>query len=89
MSEPRWWSIRAAQNLKPSTYVCPLCGKYLPALSEHVLLAPEGDTSLRRHAHTRCVRAAREAGRLPTKDEWRATQPREPSVLRRLLRRVT
>jgi hypothetical protein len=87
MSEPRWWTIRAAQNLKPSTYLCPLCGRYLPSLSQHVLLAPEGDTSLRRHAHTACVRAAREAGRLPTKDEWRATQPRRPSLLARLLRR--
>jgi hypothetical protein len=87
MSEPRWWTIRAAQNLKPSTYLCPLCGRYLPSLSQHVLLAPEGDASLRRHAHTACVRAAREAGRLPTKDEWRATQPRKPSLLARLLRR--
>ena len=67
MAEPiRWWSMRPAQNLKPATYRCPLCDKYLPALSEHVLIAPEGDTSRRRHAHTACVLAARKAGRLPT-----------------------
>ena len=87
MSEPRWWAIRPAQNLKPATYRCPLCGGNLPSLSEHVLLAPEGDTSRRRHAHTSCAVAARKAGRLPTKDEWRATQPREPGLLARLFRR--
>jgi hypothetical protein len=52
-----------------------------------MLLVPEGDTSRRRHAHSACVHAAREAGRLPTRDEWRATQPRQPSLLDRLLRR--
>jgi hypothetical protein len=84
---PRWWSIRPAHNLKPATYRCPLCGGFLPALSEHMLVAPEGDTSRRRHAHTACVRAAREAGRLPTIDEWRATKPRKPSRLARLFGR--
>jgi hypothetical protein len=79
--------VRPAHNLKPATYRCPLCGGHLPALSEHMLIAPEGDTSRRRHAHSACVVAARKAGRLPTKDEWRATQPREPSLLDRLLRR--
>jgi len=46
-----WWSIRRAHNSKPATYRCPLCGYRLHAMSEHVLIAPEGDTSRRRHAH--------------------------------------
>jgi hypothetical protein len=79
--------MRPAQNLKPATYRCPLCGKHLPALSEHVLIAPEDDRSRRRHAHTECVLAARGAGKLPTEEEWRATQPRPDSFWRRLLRR--
>jgi hypothetical protein len=69
--------MRPAQNLKPATYRCPLCGKHLPALSEHVLIWPEGDKSRRRHAHTECVLRARKAGRLPTEDEWRKSQKRE------------
>jgi hypothetical protein len=73
---PRWWTLRPAQNRKPATYTCPFCRNYLPALSEHVLVAPEGDSSRRGHAHTQCVIAARKAGRLPTRDEWLATQPR-------------
>src|SRR5436305_10209411 len=68
----RWWAVRRAQNRKPATYRCPLCGGYLPSLSEHALITPEGDASRRRHAHTACVAAARKAGRLPTIDEWRA-----------------
>jgi hypothetical protein len=72
----RWWTVRRAQNRKPATYTCPFCRRYLPALSEHVLVAPEGDTTRRRHAHTECALAARKAGRLPTRDEWMATQPR-------------
>ena len=77
--------MRRAQNRKPATYRCPLCGRYLPSLSEHILIAPEGDTSRRRHAHTACVLRARRAGRLPTRDEWRASMPRPPSRWRRLL----
>lgn len=77
--EPRWWSMRPAQNLKPATYRCPLCGKHLPALSEHALIWPEGDKSRRRHAHTECVRRARKAGRLPTEGEWRKAQKGERS----------
>ena len=76
MNEARWWTIRPAQNRKPATYTCPFCHAYLPALSEHALVAPEGDSSHRRHAHTECVMAERRAGRLPTRDEWLATQPR-------------
>lgn len=74
--------MRRAQNRKPATYRCPLCHQYLPALSEHMLLVPEGDTSRRRHAHTACVLAAREAGRLLTREEWLETQPRSKGRLR-------
>jgi hypothetical protein len=83
-----WWSVRRAQNRKPATYRCPLCGGFLPALSEHVLIAPEGDASRRRHAHTKCVLEARKAGRLPTRDEWAKDQPRRPGPLRRLVDRL-
>jgi len=68
----RWWTLRRAQNLKPATYRCPLCGEFLHAMSDHVLVAPEGDTSRRRHAHEECVRTARREGQLPTQDEWKA-----------------
>jgi hypothetical protein len=84
---PRWWSVRRAQNHKPATYRCPFCDELLPALSEHVLVMPEGDARRRRHAHTACALAERKAGRLPARDEWLATQPRRPALLRRLLRR--
>jgi len=83
----RWFTIRPAQNLKPSTYRCPFCNKLLPALSEHVLVVPEGDSRRRRHAHTACAVAARRAGRLPARDEWLKTQPRAPGLLARLLGR--
>jgi hypothetical protein len=56
-------------------------------MSEHVLIAPEGDIERRRHAHRECVEAARAAGRMPSIDEWRATQPPPSSRIRRLLRR--
>jgi hypothetical protein len=85
----RWWSLRRAQNLKPATYRCPLCGNRLPALSEHVLIAPEDDRARRRHAHTECVLAARKAGKLPTEEEWRRTQPRAPSAWARLRGRLS
>lgn len=86
--EARWWLVRPAQNLKPATYRCPLCDGHLPALSEHFLIAPEGDKTKRRHAHTECVLRARRAGRLPSEEEWRAAQPRPPSALARLQRRI-
>ena len=85
----RWWLVRPAQNLKPATYRCPLCGEHLPALSEHFLIAPEADKSRRRHAHTECVRRARRAGRLPSEEEWRRTQPQPPSLWRRLRGRIS
>jgi hypothetical protein len=74
--KPRWWTVRRAQNSKPATYRCPLCGGLLPALSEHMLIVPEGDSSRRRHAHAECVIKARRAGRLPTRDEWQKAQPK-------------
>ena len=72
--KPRWWTIRTAQNRKPATYRCPLCGNQLPSLQPHMLITPEGDASRRRHAHSACVMAARKQGRLPTQAEWRAAQ---------------
>jgi hypothetical protein len=88
LESARWWTLRRAQNRKPATYRCPLCGNYLPALSAHTLIMPEGDPSRRRHAHTECVLAARKGGRLPTRDEWLKTQPRPPGILRRVIDRV-
>jgi hypothetical protein len=87
LDKARWWAIRPAQNRKPATYRCPLCGYRLLAMTSHALIAPEGDANRRRHAHMECVEAARKAGRLPLYDEWKATQPRSPSLLDRLLRR--
>ncbi|MGI8713530.1 MAG: hypothetical protein ACR2NR_10170 [Solirubrobacteraceae bacterium] len=83
---PRWWQIRRAQNRKPATYRCPLCHGLLPSLSEHMLIAPEGDGDRRRHAHTACVLAARQQGRLPTREEWLHTQPKPPSLWQRVTR---
>jgi hypothetical protein len=57
-------------------------------MSEHMLLAPEGDTRRRRHAHIECVQAARARGQLPFKEDWLRTQPRRPSLLSRLLGRA-
>lgn len=50
-----------------------------------MLIAPEGDTSRRRHAHTDCVLRARAAGELRLREEWLAEQPRRPGLWRRLL----
>lgn len=87
-SEARWWEIRPAQNLSASVYTCPLCGERLPALTEHLLITPEGDGSRRRHAHTGCVTQARSLGRLPTRDEWQAGLPDEPPAWKRWLARL-
>ena len=84
LARARWYSVRPAANRKPATYRCPLCGELLPALSEHMLVLPEGDTSRRRHAHTKCVMAARRAGRLPLRED---VEPPRPGLLARLLRR--
>ena len=83
--DARWWEVRRAQNRKPATYRCPFCGRRLPALSEHMLIFPEDDKLRRRHAHTKCVLAARGRGQLLLRDEWLRTQPRPPSLWRRLL----
>jgi hypothetical protein len=76
LPEAQWYSIRPARSLKPATYTCPLCGHRLHAMSDHVLIAPEGDTSRRRHAHLECVAAANLPGR-----------PAQPGLLSRLLGR--
>ena len=78
--------MRRAQNMKPATYRCPFCNQFLSALSQHMLIKPEGDDRRRRHAHTACVLAEREAGRLPFRDE---VEPRKPGPLRRWLARRT
>lgn len=83
LPQARWWVVRTAQNRKPATYRCPLCGNLLPALSEHMLMLPEGDAGRRRHAHTECVLRARRAGRLPLRDEL----PRGEAWWRRVLAR--
>jgi hypothetical protein len=80
----RWYAIRPAANRKPATYRCPLCGGMLPALSEHMLVAPEGDSSRRRHAHSVCVMGARKQGRLPLREE---VEPGEPGIFAKLLHR--
>ena len=80
----RWYAVRPAANRKPATYRCPLCSGMLPALSEHMLVSPEGDTTRRRHAHSACVIAARKQGRLPLREEVEA---RPPGMLARLFRR--
>ncbi|MGE5857794.1 MAG: hypothetical protein ACM31K_04855 [Solirubrobacterales bacterium] len=80
----RWYAVRPAANRKPATYRCPLCGGMLPALSEHMLVYPEGDASRRRHAHSACVMSARKQGRLPLREE---VEPRPAGLLAKLLRR--
>lgn len=82
--DAHWWAVRRVRSEKPASYRCPFCDKLLHAMSDHVLIAPEADGNRRRHAHTACVLAAREAGGLPTRDEWRA---RRPGLVARLLGR--
>jgi hypothetical protein len=79
-----WYTVRPASNRKPATYRCPICGGLLPALSDHMLVLPEGDASRRRHAHAGCVAKARRDGRLPLREE---VEPRRPGRLSRLLGR--
>ena len=88
MERASWWQVRRAQNRKPATYTCPLCGRYLPALSDHMLIAPEGDAQRRRHAHTECVLAARRTGKLPSREEWLRAQPRPPTFWARATQRL-
>jgi len=49
-----------------------------------MLIAPEGDLSRRRHAHTECVLEARRRGELVLREEWLAAQPRPPSLWLRI-----
>jgi hypothetical protein len=84
-ADARWYAVRPAGSTKPATYRCPLCGERLPALSEHMLVLPEGDAARRRHAHSRCVMDARRAGRLPLRED---VHPRGPGPLARVLRRL-
>ena len=58
-----WYSIRPVRSHAPKTYRCPLCGLQLHAMSDHILIAPEGDTTRRRHAHLEGVAAANLPGR--------------------------
>jgi hypothetical protein len=83
-----WWAIRTARNRTAAHYTCPLCGLRLHAMTDHMLLAPEGDMSRRRHAHAECVQAARAAGRLPLRDEWLAARPRSAVAQRGPLARA-
>ncbi|MEA2479567.1 MAG: hypothetical protein QOJ07_1489 [Thermoleophilaceae bacterium] len=83
--DARWYAIRRAGSRKPATYRCPLCGRHLPAMSEHFLVVPEGDAERRRHAHSKCVMAARAAGRLPLRED---VEPRGPGLFARLWRRL-
>jgi hypothetical protein len=83
--DARWYAVRPAGSTKPATYRCPLCGQHLPALSQHMLVLPDGDAARRRHAHTDCVMRARRAGRLPLREE---VEPPRPGLLARLLRRA-
>jgi hypothetical protein len=55
-SPENWQVIRSVRSLKPATYRCPFCDELLHAMSEHVLVAPDGDLARRRHAHAECVR---------------------------------
>jgi hypothetical protein len=69
VEEARWWAVRRAQSQKPATYRCPFCDELLHAMSEHLIIAPEGNADRRRHAHTECVLAARKAGTFKTYDD--------------------
>jgi hypothetical protein len=55
-SPENWVVIRPVRSLKPATYRCPFCDELLHAMSDHLLIAPDGDRSRRRHAHIECVR---------------------------------
>ena len=48
---------------------CPFCDELLHAMSDHLVIAPEGNADRRRHAHTECVLAARSAGTFRTYDD--------------------
>ena len=84
LAQADWYSIRPVRSLKPATYTCPLCGYRLHAMSDHVLIAPEGRVDRRRHAHAACVQRARDAGRILTYDDWRSIESGPPGRRLRL-----
>jgi hypothetical protein len=92
--EAEWYDVRRARSNKPATYSCPFCPRKLPAFSEHVLIRPLGRGDGRRHAHLVCASKARDAGRLPSREEWLRAQRgarragRRRGWLRKLLRRA-
>jgi hypothetical protein len=86
VEDVRWWTLRPARSDKPATYLCPFCERHLHAMSDHALIAPEGEVERRRHAHVECIMAARKAGTFRTYDDWRKTQPRR-GLLAHLFRR--
>jgi hypothetical protein len=55
-SPENWVVLRPVRSFKPATYRCPFCDELLHAMSDHLLIAPDGDRSRRRHAHVECVR---------------------------------
>jgi hypothetical protein len=69
VEKARWWAVRRAQSQRPATYQCPFCDELLHAMSEHLVIAPEGNVDRRRHAHTECVLAARKAGTFTTYED--------------------
>jgi hypothetical protein len=86
VEDARWWTLRPARSNRPATYLCPFCNSHLHAMSEHVVIAPEGDVDRRRHAHTACVASGRKAGTFRTHDDWREAQPRRAGLFARLFR---
>ena len=84
----RWWDMRPAESKQLKTYTCPLCNGCLVSMNPNILLSPEGDRQRRRHAHTACVAAHRQSGKLVTRSEWerslRPLKPAKPSWWRRL-----
>jgi hypothetical protein len=83
VDETSWWTLRRAHSNRPATYRCPFCGDLLHAMSEHVVIAPEGDVDRRRHAHLTCVRAERAAGRFRLHDDVRS-EPAQRALRRSL-----
>jgi hypothetical protein len=81
----RWYLIRPSSSTRPRTYRCPLCGGRFAAMEPHMLVTPDGDPERRRHAHAACVATARQAGRLPLREE---VEPRPPGLWTRLRARL-
>ena len=52
-----------------------------------MLIAPEGDTRRRRHAHTECVLRARSRGQLPLREDWLRDAAAPAVAVATLLRR--